>query len=428
MADSTVTISIGSIFLKMKTSTVVIANPFLSQTKNSSIGKDPSKVGVTSTEPPKTINNFVNACASYLASSYLNSPTDKVTLTFSPGNSLISQIPTRILWKVEAKGFETTIFLLNQFQVAVAKEMLMCHFSTLYTRWVTIDTEPFKSKVATIKTSGKEAITLALMTNHVVTAEGAFFEVEEHLRQQFPSDAIICPTDIRSLKTAATTLVDKISRGSDPQATVTMLFGRIKEIKLVLTRDKYAEIYLRWGAAIRDLVVEACSLSGWYPRDLNIVIVNGAAATHPLVTDLIQNAAPLARIYPRERSFTMEAVETLKLAYTEGQGPVVIDRPEIVSAIVTAAMKANNLAMKKSAPKRKRRPKKVASTEEETNTDQTPNRDANLTRSLTIKTGINPEKPDPATTSFDLTAEERNAGNVTMYPRVPMCYGPWRYE
>ena len=55
MADSTVTISIGSIFLKMKTSTVVIANPFLSQTKNSSIGKDPSKVGVTSTEPPKTI-------------------------------------------------------------------------------------------------------------------------------------------------------------------------------------------------------------------------------------------------------------------------------------------------------------------------------------------------------------------------------------
>ena len=323
MAEYSVTISIGSIFLQMKTPTD--ATPLWSTTANADTQRDPRGVEATSNcsvntpTPPKTIDNFVNACASFLNSTHLNPVTDRVTLTFSPGDPHL--IKTRVLWMVEAKGFETTVFLLNQFQIAVTKERLTCHYSTLYTRWVTIDVGPFNTKIATIKTSGKMAIKLALLSNADVTSERPILEIEYYLRQQLPPSAIIYAPDIRS---TTITLIDIIARGTAPMAAVTMLKGTAKEMDLILTRDRYEQIFFPWGATIRDLLVEACGMSDWYPRELDTIIIAGAASTHSFISNLIEDSAPLATIFQRERSHTLEAVETLKLAYTEGQGPVIV--------------------------------------------------------------------------------------------------------
>ena len=115
----------------------------------------------------------------------------------------------------------------------------------------------------------------------------------------------------KPIRKATKTLISRLAQGTSQSEIIAITDAQGHQHQILLDRETYETVFT-WAIAIQDLMIyEAAKQSHWVQSQLETVIVTGAAAPHPFVVDLIQEAAPLATVIPKGPYFTLEDIEAI---------------------------------------------------------------------------------------------------------------------
>ena len=317
-------ISIGNLYIRLQTQKSTTSLPLWktagSRTPSTGRPKDIEPI----TPPPEypsdeTIEaNIIDACLDIIRKQKLHPTTYKLLISTTPGTTHETKSAIKAALKTE--GFCANFTPFDQYQIAVAEELIKAQYDPKYTRWLVIDVGKF-AKAAAIETNNKTALTLALTDDTQISAAGPLIEIEDHLKEQFP---LTSERQIQRVKKATLLLVNNLAQGYQPRESTTLLHFGDEDVTLTVERNLYNNTYIPWGMAILDLLDETTRQSGWDPNDVDMVLVTGAAAAHPLVLSMIQTSTPLAAIIPKSQTYVLQAMDTLRVIQLMKREPIFI--------------------------------------------------------------------------------------------------------
>lgn len=177
------TIKLGHISIRAKTAELSITEALQRESENptspdiSGIQRPtPSHFGFPSsqepTEPQQLLSRTINACTRVLIN--LGADLLKHIITLIATASLPKQVTTAMVKLLRRRGFLITLHPLALFHIAIAAILIKDNYEALEdgynTKWLVLDVGKY-AKAVTLKTHGREAAILAMISDPRVSAE-----------------------------------------------------------------------------------------------------------------------------------------------------------------------------------------------------------------------------------------------------------------